>query len=627
MGNYITCCEKKLHEIDCTEGFFREKDKDGFTIIKTNPYDDQKFGPYGLRKETKIFMKHNYLHNIIQSLFNIIDKETLRRDILLISSDGRYFSDKAIHIICEIAAGNEIKHVIIPHKGLATAAACDSIIKNINEKNDSTHPIKKCFASIILTASHNAGGKNGVFGIKVNKYDDNKPNGEFLHKFHKETLKIDCIKKKRIDKIMLDKIKVETVDNLIVEIVNPVEDWINLMKKAFDFDLIKKLTRNKNFIFAYDAFHGATGEYAKELFVNELKLNDKFFFNLDNKNDFNKLIPDPNLIHARKLVDIMKIDVIQNKKKDEKKDSENKEMKNINEVIPDLAGVCSSDGSRCMILGRNIFVNPCDNLAIITHYAEKCIPYFKNNFLGVAKSYPTSKAVDKVIEKMNKNIYETPPGYKYFINLINDNKISIFGEESFGIGSSLIREKDGLFTILCWLSILAYKNNVVKNYDNSNDFISVKDIVHEFWKEYGRSYYTRYDFEQVDINKCDKMFEFLNKIVKNELPLYENVKELNINNPNHRIKKMETFVYIDHVSKEIYNDEGIKVTFENESSVIYRKSKDTIEQSTIRIYFEKFEKESIFSTNHEILEDLIYAGLKMCKIKDFIGTENPTVVI
>lgn len=646
MGNLLAICDKPSIQDNIPEEvllFGRHRDS---VIVKTEPYADQNPGTSGLRKKTKVFMQKHYLHNFVQSIFNVLGVSKIKNQSLLIASDGRFFYKEAIQIICEIAAANGITHIIIPKNGIATTPACSVLIRKRNrlgcfdqyedrlsgkkkttirdthEQKSSTKCSKdgemKCLGGILLTASHNPGGENEDFGVKINTSDGGAASEDITNKIFEETKKINMFKLKRLKQIKYNEIKTQTVENITIEVVNPITDWLHLMKQTFDFELIKKLTLHKKFILAYDGFHGSTGEYAKELFLNELQVSGKFLFHLNSKPDFNKMHPDPNLVHAEKLVELMKVNM------DEEESSEKDEQDD--EVIPDIAGICDADGDRCMILGKQIFVNSCDNLAIIAHYAAKCIPHFKTNYYGVARSLPTSPAVDRVMKKFGKEVYETPTGWKYFVSLMETNKISLCGEESFGVGCNLIREKDGLFCILCWLSILAYKNFVENDKKDSSDLIGVKETVHEFWKEYGRYYYIRYDFENVEAHKCCELFEFLDKLVVNKSVMYEEIKDFNWNDENNKVLSVESFAYVDCVTKHVSKNQGIRIKFANDASVIYRKSGTASTNATIRIYFQKFEKDNIFASNKKVLEKVIINGLKMCKIKEFIGTDVPSVI-
>lgn len=662
MGAYLSSCDKTPDESGITTNVKDDPEKPNFVIIKTVPFKDQKCTEHGLIKKTKVFMQEHYVHNFVQSVLNLLDDYSLKNGCLLIASDGRYYSEECIQIICEVAAANGIQHFIIPKNGIATTSGCSSIILNRNKEitkvenekktivNNAEEPVvKKCIGGFVLSAFQEEGGDKGYFGIKVLRNKGEIADEEFIDKMYQESVKINNIKVRKLKAIKTNEIKTYQLENVTIEVIDGVKDWLDVMKSIFDFNLIRKLTENKKFVFAYDAFHGATAEYAKELFVKELKLSDKYFYNLNRKKDFNKLKPMPNVTNAKKLVRAMKLD--EQMKWEEEEEEREKNPDGKREVSINFLKQCSSrsttddkddedllymgvacdvSGESCMILAKRLLISSGESLAAIAHYADKCIPFLKENFVGIARSVQTSKAVDYVASSKNIHVYETPESWKSMSNLLGKNKVSICGGESIGFASGALRERDALFIILCWLSILSYRNNVEKYAHQTNyrsGIISMKDTMQELWKQYGRCYSTTYFFEVTEEKKCDQLFDFLDKLVTHKLQIYEEVKELNPTDPNHRIHIMENFTYVDDVTKSVSTNQGIRICFENDVSIVYKKIKSESCPSTIKIHFQKYEKENIMSYNRKVLKNVIHLGLKICKIQEFIGTDVPAIII
>ena len=499
--------------------------------LDTFPYKDQKAGTSGLRKRVSVFEKDKYLENYIQSIFN--SKLFNFSSEIVIGSDGRYFSDKAILSAVKVCVGNNIKKIYIGKFGYFSTPAVSNFIR-----------IKKASGGFIFSASHNSGGKKGDFGIKINSVSGAPISQKWVEKIYKESLRVSKIKYSEILELNLNEEKLIKINNTKIEIADPIEDYVNLMKEIFNFELIKIMFK-KGFIFSFDAMNGITGPYAVRIFCDLLEVDKTFIRNCIPMEDFGGVPPDPCLKNAKDFYRLF---------------SGNSKY--------DLGALSDGDGDRNVIIGKNFELNSSDSLAILLYYSNTIL---KKDFIlkGVGRSFPTSRAVDKVAEYLNIPIFETPAGWKFFANLLDKDLISICGEESFGHGSNHLREKDGLWAILFWLNILAKTNK------------SLEQIVTEHWKKFGRFFYRRYDLEIFSVEDCKNIFENLNlKSIDNSL-----VKK-------YQIKKIKDFNYLDTFEKKTYKNEG-KVIFLNDVNVriMLRVSGTSAKKNLLRIYVEYFEKD------------------------------------
>ena len=521
-------------------------------VVETKPYLDQKMGTSGLRKKVKIYQQPNYIENFVQSVFNSYQPSDYKGKSLIIGGDGRFYNDVAIQLCIKIGVANGIGKIILAENGLMSTPAVSLLIRS--------QPKNECYGAFILTASHNPGGPNDDMGIKFN--GDNGaaiPEGKNLQIFE-ESKKIekyyilDTEEKYPLDKP--SEISVEEdgkIRKIPIEIESTTKRYVEEMQKLFDFDLIKTLFQRKDFEFFFDALNGISGPYALAIFNEIFKVP---LENLDKCHplpDFGGIHPDPNLVHAKDLDE--KMDVFK---------------KDLNKKVPDFGAACDGDADRNIIFGPRMLVSPSDSLAVITNNAEIIKSLSRNGPLkGVARSMPTSGAVDRVAKKKNLKCYEVPTGWKFFGNLLDDGRISLCGEESFGTGSDHIREKDGVWAILCWLSILAQKNK-----DNKGKLIGIPEIMEEHWKCYGRDYYCRYDYEDLNNEQAAKVKENLNK----NLETFKNMKEGN---------EALVFEYNDPVDHSVSKNQGWIYRYKDGSRIIFRFSGTSSTGATVRIYFEK----------------------------------------
>ncbi|CAL9155326.1 unnamed protein product [Musa hybrid cultivar] len=554
------------------------------STISTKPVEGQKTGTSGLRKKVKVFQEENYLANWIQALFNSLPPEDYKGGVLVLGGDGRYFNREAAQIIIKIAAGNGVGKILVGRDGLMSTPAVSAVIRK-----------RGANGGFIMSASHNPGGPEYDWGIKFN-YSSGQPAPESItDKIFGNTLSISEIKIADIPDVDLSSLGVVTYGNFTVEVIDPVSDYLELMENVFDFELIKGLVSRPDFRFTFDAMHAVTGAYAKPIFVDRLGASLDCISNGVPLEDFGHGHPDPNLTYAKDLVKIM-----------------------YSEDAPDFGAASDGDGDRNMILGRGFFITPSDSVAIIAANAEEAIPYFKDGAKGLARSMPTSGALDRVASKLNLPFFEVPTGWKFFGNLMDAGKLSICGEESFGTGSDHIREKDGIWAVLAWLSIIAYQN---KDKKVGEKLVSVADIAKEHWTTYGRNFFSRYDYEECESEGANKMMEYLRDVISK-------TKSGEKYGRNYTLQFADDFTYKDPVDGSVASKQGLRFVFTDGSRIIYRLSGTGSAGATIRIYIEQFEPDvSKHGTDAQTaLKPLIGLALSISKLSEFTGREKPTVI-
>lgn len=574
--------------------------------VTTSPFDGQKPGTSGLRKKVKVFKQQNYLHNFVQASFNALSQDKIRGMTLVVSGDGRYFSKDAIQIIIKMAAANGVRSVWVGQNGLLSTPAVSAVIRERVGKDGT-----KASGAFILTASHNPGGPNEDFGIKYNMENGGPAPEAITDKIYENTKSI----KEYIIAEDLPDVDISAIGTtnftgpegqFDVEVFDSAFDYVKLMKSIFDFQSIQKLLSSPKFTFCYDALHGVGGAYAKRIFVEELGAQESSLLNCVPKEDFGGGHPDPNLTYAKELVACMGLG---------KSDAKNEP--------PEFGAASDGDADRNMILGKRFFVTPSDSVAIIAANAVDAIPYFSAGLKGVARSMPTSAALDVVAKHLNLKFFEVPTGWKFFGNLMDAGLCSICGEESFGTGSDHIREKDGIWAVLAWLSILAYKN---KENLGGAKLVTVEEIVRKHWATYGRHYYTRYDYENVDAGAAKELMAYLVKLQSSLPEVNKIIKGIRSDVSN--VAKADEFEYKDPVDGSISKHQGIRYMFEDGSRLIFRLSGTGSEGATIRVYIEQYEKDSSKTgrDSQEALGPLVEVALKLSKMQEFTGRSAPTVI-
>ncbi len=539
-------------------------------IIKTQPFAGQKPGTSGLRKKVVDFQQENYLENFVQAIFNTI--ESCQGKTLVIGGDGRYYNRRAIQVIIRMAIGNGFEYLLVGKGGILSTPAASCVIRKY----------KTC-GGIILSASHNLGGPSEDFGIKFNTDNGGPAPEKFTNAVYQHTLNIDQYLTVDTNDFDLDQLGVYQFGGSRVEIIDPVSDYADLMGSLFDFECIRGLLSTGEFQMRFDAMHAVSGPYAKEILENRLNAPKGTVINGEPLIDFGGGHPDPNLLHAHDLVALLDED---------------------GQI--DFGAASDGDGDRNMVLGKGFYINPCDSLAILAANAE-LLPGYSAGLAGIARSMPTSRAVDRVAVEKGLDCYETPTGWKFFGNLLDAGKITLCGEESFGTGSDHVREKDGLWAVLFWLNIIAARKQ------------SPYDIVTDHWTIYGRDYFTRHDYETVDSASAQQMIS----------QLRENLSELTDQEFSGLcIESADDFKYHDPVDGSETLAQGIRIFFKTGERLVFRLSGTGTEGATLRVYLDRFESDTALLEQdpQKALATLINAANMIAGIQQFTGRDKPDVI-
>jgi len=539
-------------------------------IIKTQPFEGQKPGTSGLRKKVIDFQQPHYLENFVQAIFNTI--ESCQGKTLVIGGDGRFYNREAIQIIIRMAIANGFKHLLVGQGGILSTPAASCVIRKY----------QTC-GGIILSASHNPGGPDEDFGIKFNIENGGPAPEKFTNEIYQQTLRIEQYLTVETDDLDLDKLGSYKLGAARIEIIDPVADYADLMETLFDFDSIKALLSNGDFGMCFDAMHAVSGPYGVEILENRLNAAKGTVINGKPLPDFGGGHPDPNLLHAHDLVSLLRAD---------------------GQI--DFGAASDGDGDRNMVLGKGFYINPCDSLAVLAANAQ-LLPGYSAGLAGIARSMPTSRAVDRVAKAKGLDCYETPTGWKFFGNLLDAGKITLCGEESFGTGSDHVREKDGLWAVLFWLNLIAARKQ------------SPSEIVHDHWKQYGRDFFTRHDYEAVDSTNAQQMIK----------QLREKLAELVGQEFNGLcVESADDFKYNDPVDGSETSAQGIRIFFKTGERLVLRLSGTGTQGATLRVYLDKYEDDSeqMQQDPQEALATLIEAANTIAGIKQFTGRDKPDVI-
>jgi phosphoglucomutase len=533
--------------------------------ISTKPFGDQRPGTSGLRKKVTVFQQPHYAENFIQSIFDSL--EGFAGKTLVLGGDGRYYNTDVSQTTIRMAAANGFGRVIVGRNGLLSTPAASHLIR----KN-------KAFGGLILSASHNPGGPDGDFGIKYNASNGGPAPEKITEAIFARTKSIATYKIIKSADVDLNKIGICKAANMIVEVVDPVSDYAELMQSLFDFDAIKSLFKS-GFTMKFDGMHAITGPYAHRILEDILGAAKGTVMKGEPLPDFGGHHPDPNLVHAKELCDAV-----------------------LSDSGPNFGAASDGDGDRNLIVGRGIYVTPSDSLAIIAANMQLA-PAYSQGIAGVARSMPTSCAADRVAAKLGVPCFETPTGWKFFGNLLDAGKVTVCGEESFGTGSNHVREKDGLWAVLMWLNILAKRKQ------------SASEIVRAHWQEFGRNYYTRHDYEEVDLAAANDLM----KNLRDQLPKLVGTRN---------IKNADDFAYDDPIDGSRTTGQGIRILFDNGSRIIFRLSGTGTAGATLRIYIEKYEPDPKLHNieTQRALSDLIILSRSISDIAKRTGRKEPSVI-
>ncbi len=539
-------------------------------VIDTVPFDDHRPGTSGLRKKVARFRQPHYLENFVQSIFDCLDGHDGKT--LVLGGDGRFYNREAIQIILKMAAANGFGEVRVGRNGILStpAASCE---------------IRKCRAlgGIILSASHNAGGPDGDFGIKYNAENGGPAPETLTEKVYARSREIGSYRILDATDVDIDRIGELRLGAMLVKVIDPIENYAGLMERFFDFDRLAALVGSGQFRMRFDAMHAVTGPYAHEIFERRLGAPSGTVVHGTPLTDFGGHHPDPNLVYASDLVAAMN-----------------------GPGAPDFGAASDGDGDRNMVLGRNFFVTPSDSLAIIAANA-RLVPGFSSGLKGVARSMPTSTAVDRVAAALGIPCYETPTGWKFFGNLLDSGRVSLCGEESFGTGADHLREKDGLWAVLFWLSILAETRQ------------SVAEIVQGHWSQYGRNYYARHDYEDLDAGVVQGLLDHLRAGAATLKGRRFGGREIAL---------CDDFMYVDPVDGEVSRKQGFRILFEDGARIIFRLSGTSTEKATLRVYLERYERASVLRdmSTDEALASINAAALEISEIRDRTGRNVASLV-
>lgn len=545
-------------------------------VETTQPFNDQKPGTSGLRKKVKVFQQANYLKNFVQSFFDVLVVPA--NATLVVGGDGRYYNRQAIQTIINMAAANGFARVLVGQGGILSTPAASHVIRK-----------HKTFGGMVLSASHNQGGVNGDFGIKYNIGNGGPAPEKITDEVFAKSKVITQYKIADLPLVDIDTIGetafagVNPTDKFIVQVIDAVRDYADLMQSLFDFTAIKQLLTS-GFKMRFDAMHAVTGPYAKEILANRLGAPMGSLMNCEPSEDFGGGHPDPNLTYAEDLVKVMFA----------------------GEAAPDFGAASDGDGDRNMILGKNFFVTPSDSLAVLAANAT-LVPAYAAGIAGVARSMPTSGAVDRVAAKLNIPCYETPTGWKFFGNLMDAGKVTLCGEESFGTSSNHVREKDGLWAVLFWLNIIAVKK------------LSVEAILKAHWQEYGRNVYSRHDYESIPTDAANGVIAHI-KAQFASLPSQQFGR--------YTVSVCDDFSYHDSIDGSVSNNQGIRILFTDGSRIVFRLSGTGTEGATLRIYLEAYEPDI---AQHHLdaqvaLAEMIQIALQISQLVARTGRTAPTVI-
>jgi phosphoglucomutase len=543
--------------------------------IATAPIAGMKPGTSGLRKKVAEFASPHYLANFVQSVFDAVKPpQGFSNCILVVGGDGRYYNLPATQLVIKMAAANGFARVMVGQGGILSTPAASCVIRK-----------HAAFGGLILSASHNEGGVHGDFGIKFNAANGGPAPERITDAIYARTLTLSEYFVSDAADIDLDRIGTQQLEGMTVEVFDPVADYLELMRSLFDFDALRALF-SSGFRLAFDAMHAVTGPYAHAIFEHELGAPPGTVRNGTPLPDFGGHHPDPNLVHAKALLDVM-----------------------MSHTAPDIGAASDGDGDRNLIIGRGIFIAPSDSLAILAANAHLA-PAYRAGIAGIARSMPTSGAADRVAQALGVPCYETPTGWKYFGNLLDAGRVTLCGEESAGTGSSHVREKDGIWAVLLWLNILAVRKQ------------SVQDIAREHWATYGRNYYTRHDYEGIDSAGAKQLMDELS----------EKLGLLTGSTLAGRIVKLaDDFSYTDPIDASVSAHQGLRIIFDDGSRIVYRLSGTGTSGSTLRVYIERYQSNDgkpalLAQDTQQALAELITIAEQTARIRHYTGRATPDVI-
>jgi phosphoglucomutase len=538
--------------------------------VQCTPFEGQRPGTSGLRKKVSVFQQPNYLETFVQAIFDSLDRR--EGQTLVLGGDGRFHNREAIQTILKMAAANGFSRVLVGQCGILSTPAASCVIRKSG-----------ACGAIILSASHNPGGPSGDFGVKFNVANGGpapEPVTEAIYALSRTMNRYRTLDTADLD---IDIVGRFALGATAIEVIDPVKDYADLMERLFDFGLMSKLLTGGRFRICFDAMHAVTGPYALEILERRLGAPAGSVINGQPLPDFGGHHPDPSLANATDLARVL-----------------------YGPGAPDLGAASDGDGDRHMILGPNFFVSPGDSLAILAANAAR-IPGYAKGLAGLARSMPTSRAVDRVASELGVACYETPSGWKYFGNLLDAGRISLCGEESFGAGSDHLREKDGLWAVLFWLNILASRGE------------GVEALVTSHWRRFGRHYFARHDYEGLDPGQAEGIMASL----RERLAL---IRTAGLG--PFPVTGCDDFTYADPVDHSVAAHQGIRIVMGDDARIVFRLSGTGTEGATLRVYLERFEPDPLRQqlAAQEVLADLAALAAEVAEVKARTGREKPSAV-
>lgn len=536
--------------------------------VETQPIAGQRPGTSGLRAKTRDFMQPHFLENFIQSGFEAL--QGVAGKTLVLGGDGRFYNRRAIQTILKMAAGNNVARVVVGRNGILSTPAASAVIR-----------ARQCDAGIILSASHNPGGENGDFGVKFNIANGGPAPEGITDALYDFTTKIDAYQLSTDADVDLSIVAEHTMGKTVIEVIDSVDTYAQLMRTLFDYDAIRSLFAG-GYRIRFDAMHAVTGPYAKAILEGELGAPAGTVMNGEPLPDFGGGHPDPNPVHAHELMSEM-----------------------FSDDSPEFGAASDGDGDRNMIVGKQCYVTPSDSLAVLAANAH-LVPGYTQGLAGVARSMPTSRAADRVAKALNIPAFETPTGWKFFGNLLDADKATLCGEESAGTSSNHVREKDGLWAVLLWLNILAVRK------------LSVAELMQDHWSRFGRDYYSRHDYEGVDKNSAEALMSALREKL-DDLP------GTAINGLS--ITAADDFSYTDPVDGSKSEHQGLRIVFGDAARLVFRLSGTGTVGATLRIYMEMFEDnpDRMNQETQQVLMPLVKAAEQLAGVVDRLAREAPDV--
>jgi len=541
--------------------------------VATQPIAGQKPGTSGLRKKTPVFMGPHYLENFVQAIFDVVGAihEDGRGKTFVLGGDGRYFNDRAAQVILRMAAANGVARVIVGQGAVLSTPAASHLIR-----------AHKTDGGIVLSASHNPGGPTEDFGMKFNMANGGPAPESVTEAMYLRTTEITGYRIFDAQDVDLGTVGRVTLGAMLVDVVDPVAEYATLMEGLFDFGAIRAMFAG-GFRMRMDSMNAVTGPYAVEILERRLGAAAGTVIHAVPLPDFGGMHPDPNPTWAKGLMDEM-----------------------FGPDAPDFGAASDGDGDRNMVVGAGVYVSPSDSLAVLAANAH-LTPGYAGGLKGVARSMPTSAAVDRVAEALGIASFETPTGWKFFGNLLDAGMVSLCGEESFGTGSDHVREKDGLWAVLLWLNILAVRQQ------------PVAAILADHWAKYGRNYYSRHDFEGISTDKADAMMA----VLRGSLPDLTGMELEGLT-----VAAADDFAYTDPVDGSVSKAQGVRILFDDGSRIVLRLSGTGTEGATLRLYLERYAPgpDGLAHDPQEALAPIIRAAHRLAQIEAFTGRVAPDVV-